>query len=73
MVPLPHDAGIEMNRAIATRLTRLEQAIRPSKLAILVVQGAVRAMWPKSNAGQAVMYVQVKKVCRRQEPRRLAD
>jgi hypothetical protein len=50
-----------MNKAIATRLTRLERAIALSKMNILLVHGSDRATWPKPEPGQSVIYVPVKK------------
>jgi hypothetical protein len=49
-----------MNKAIAIRLTRLEQVIALSKLAILLVHGTDHAMWPIPEPECSAIYVPVK-------------
>jgi len=49
-----------MNKAIATRLARLEQAIAPAMQTFLVVDGTDQATWPKPEPGYDAIYVVLK-------------
>jgi hypothetical protein len=49
-----------MNKAIATRLTRLERVITPTKMNVLLVHGTGRATWPKPGPGCSAIYVPIK-------------
>ena len=49
-----------MNKAIATRQTRLERVITPSKMHVLLVDGTDRATWPKPEPGCSAIYVPIK-------------
>ena len=50
-----------MNRAIATRLMRLERQIVPARMKVIVVHGTDRATWPKPEPAEAVIYVPAKR------------